>query len=805
MFVRVLLGIAAAVTALEAQCPNPPPFIGSASAPISVAAALSPTCMSAYRPGSFAYRATFFGTAGQRIAIDITVALGGDGFPQFDSYIYLLGTGFTVIAEDDDGEGGTDSRIPPSPMTLASTPQTGTFQLPSTGTYTIEVTTFDPNVTGQFTLRITSPAHCTPAAITVGQTVNGTLGAGDCFSPTGGRSNADRYTFSGTAGQQVLIELSSTAFDSYVYLLRADETIVATDDDSGGVPNARIPSTGLLTLSSAGTYIIEVASFDGIQGAYTLRLTAGAPTPPVVTSIAPYVGSGQQQTFTLVYSDPGGWQDLANVYVLFNVPNTTPNSCYVEFNRAGGSLRLLQNDGVTWIGPSVVLSGGPLTNSQCTINAALSSFSGSGNNLTVNLSVTFAAGFTGEKNVYMQAIDNGGLTSDRLLLGSWWPNTTTSQAVNRYRMYNPFSLSHLHTTDLNEYNVLATLGFVQEGIGSRIFTGPATAGSVTAVPLYRLYSITGVRHFWTSDRNEYVTLSRFTNLYSGEGADGFILPVASGNAIPLFRLRFATANPPIHHWTADAYENSVLVGSGGWIAEPGPGYVFPPTGPVVLNGLAPSKSESSMQALMAAGTATEPVVLAVVNGASHEETPVSPGSVVRIRGRGLNSVQSVRFEAVPAQIISSAENELTVVVPEQVSGKTQALLQIDGPAGRSMQRMLDVAPVDPGIFATDYSGRGRVEMRNEDGTVDHTKQPAERGSQISFDVTGVDADHAGELKALVGGYPAEVISARPSNENPGRITVTIRVPEDVSPAKAVPLEVHVGPSYSQRGVVMAVK
>jgi hypothetical protein len=44
-----------------------------------------------------------------------------------------------------------------------------------------------------------------------------------------------------------------------------------------------------------------------------------------------------------------------------------------------------------------------LSNSQCSINAAAATVVPSGNNLTVNLPVTFTAGYAGAKGIFMFA------------------------------------------------------------------------------------------------------------------------------------------------------------------------------------------------------------------------------------------------------------------------------------------------------------------------------------------------------------------------------------------------------------------
>jgi hypothetical protein len=90
-----------------------------------------------YRP--FAKRYTFSGVAGQTVSLELTAS--------FDTYMYLIGPGGNVVAQDDDGGSGLNSRIPAT---------SGEFMLPTTGTYTVEITSYATNVTGSFTLNSTS-------------------------------------------------------------------------------------------------------------------------------------------------------------------------------------------------------------------------------------------------------------------------------------------------------------------------------------------------------------------------------------------------------------------------------------------------------------------------------------------------------------------------------------------------------------------------------------------------------------------------------------------------------------------------
>lgn len=108
-----------------------------------------------------------------------------------------------------------------------------------------------------------------------GTSYSGTLSATDCTQGARGASYyTDRYSFNGTAGQQVAFQLSSTAFDTYLYLRTPTGSVWLSNDDGGGGTNSRIPaSSGGYTLPAgmSGTWVIEVTSFSaGRTGAYTL-------------------------------------------------------------------------------------------------------------------------------------------------------------------------------------------------------------------------------------------------------------------------------------------------------------------------------------------------------------------------------------------------------------------------------------------------------------------------------------------------------------------------------------------------------
>jgi len=119
---------------------------------------------------------------------------------------------------------------------------------------------------------------------------SGEITTDDCRMNDG--SYLDLIQFQGTAGQTVTIDMTSTAFDTYLYLLDSTPAVVASNDDFGGTTDSRIT----FTLTTSGTWTIGATSLQANQvGAYTLTIqcaagTAATPTPtPTVVPPGPTV------------------------------------------------------------------------------------------------------------------------------------------------------------------------------------------------------------------------------------------------------------------------------------------------------------------------------------------------------------------------------------------------------------------------------------------------------------------------------------------------------------------------------------
>jgi hypothetical protein len=105
--------------------------------------------------------------------------------------------------------------------------------------------------------------------IAMGETKTGTLTSEDPQLDEGEHYHS--YTFEGRAGDRVLVSLRSSAFDSYLAMLKTDVDFEEQDDDSGGNSNAELN----VTLPETGRYVIVVTSYEGEEtGSYTLSVKA---------------------------------------------------------------------------------------------------------------------------------------------------------------------------------------------------------------------------------------------------------------------------------------------------------------------------------------------------------------------------------------------------------------------------------------------------------------------------------------------------------------------------------------------------
>lgn len=193
----------------------------------------------------------------------------------FDTYLGLGKQCAEVSETDDDGAGGTNSRID----------FTGDGQ-----TWLIRANSLSGGETGSFVLSVSDlgpvPVVRT-TAIEFGQSLQGVLTSTDAVAED--ESYFDCYVFTGRPKEPVVVEMRSGEFDAYTAVYRGgvcDGEQLAVDDDSGGGTDSRLETT----LPASGAYSIRANSLgSGEVGAYRITLTGGAAVipertfPPVIT------------------------------------------------------------------------------------------------------------------------------------------------------------------------------------------------------------------------------------------------------------------------------------------------------------------------------------------------------------------------------------------------------------------------------------------------------------------------------------------------------------------------------------------
>jgi Abnormal spindle-like microcephaly-assoc'd, ASPM-SPD-2-Hydin/Beta-propeller repeat len=348
-----------------------------------------------------------------------------------------------------------------NPTDFGETTTCGTT-LPVGSNCSISVT-FTPAATGALTanLHVIDNSGNTGSTQTVTLSGTGATASGPptvvSIAPTSGIGQTQTFTmvYSDPNGisdlSQVLVlfntstSLSSACAVVYkpgtnqLYLYNNAGTALTTGitPGSGSVSNSQCTLTGSgssvttsgnnLTLNAALTF---AGSYGGAKSSYLEAVgntqnsgwvLEGTWTPTMVVSLSPASGTGLSQTFTTVYSDPNGVSDLSAVRLLFNTSLNVTSACYVEYSPATNKMYLYNDAGTAWLSTAVVPgSSTSVSNSQCTLDGTGSSFSTSGNNLTLNVALTFTGTFTGLQNVYMEAVGKT-QTSTWVGKGTWTP------------------------------------------------------------------------------------------------------------------------------------------------------------------------------------------------------------------------------------------------------------------------------------------------------------------------------------------------------------------------------------------------
>jgi uncharacterized protein (TIGR03437 family) len=235
----------------------------------------------------------------------------------------------------------------------------------------------------------------------------------------------------------------------------------------------------------------------------------------------------------------------------------------------------------------------------------------------------------------------------------------------------------------------------------------------------------------------------------------------------------------------------------------------------------------------------------IVNAGSYVGGAVAPGEIVTIFGSGMGPASLVTlqldsrglvstslggtrvlFDGIPAPLIYVRSDQISAVVPYDLTGKTiaEAVVQFNDKAVGSL--IVPVAAAMPAIFAADSSGVGQAAILNQDGRLNSPSNPAAPGSVITMFATGAGATDPSGIDGLaavppypkplnpvqvtIGGREAgiEYAGAAPGMVS-GVLQVNARVPDQVETGNCVSIFITMG-SYStflvssQMGICVAV-
>ena len=175
----------------------------------------------------------------------------------FDTYLIVLDPSGNAIAEDDDGGGGTNSRI--------------SWTAAMTGSYPVFANSYGEDASGAYTLTVRRGGGGRAGGGAVGgEVLQGALTSSS--SLMGDNTPFEMHFIQAQAGESLEIAMRSSAFDTYLMILDMDGNKVVEDDDSGGGTDSLVSFTAPTT----GSYTIVANAYgENARGSYTVTINRG--------------------------------------------------------------------------------------------------------------------------------------------------------------------------------------------------------------------------------------------------------------------------------------------------------------------------------------------------------------------------------------------------------------------------------------------------------------------------------------------------------------------------------------------------
>ena len=233
----------------------------------------------------------------------------------------------------------------------------------------------------------------------------------DTFVDTGvGNANSCRVQY----GPPNILYLQSNDLTTWYQGTAGSAAVLQNSQCSVNLATSLVSGSGTtLTVAVALSFS---STFTGAKNIYALAAdsasssgwktlgswTATAPPvtlgPPTV-QVSPTSGSGSSTTFSVAVTDgSSGYSAITQADLFIGNTVGAASSCYFDYSAATNALSL-RNDANTGWSSAILGSAVTLQNSQCSVNTALATASGSGNTLTLKVPVTFTTSYIGTRSL----------------------------------------------------------------------------------------------------------------------------------------------------------------------------------------------------------------------------------------------------------------------------------------------------------------------------------------------------------------------------------------------------------------------
>jgi uncharacterized protein (TIGR03437 family) len=218
--------------------------------------------------------------------------------------------------------------------------------------------------------------------------------------------------------------------------------------------------------------------------------------------------------------------------------------------------------------------------------------------------------------------------------------------------------------------------------------------------------------------------------------------------------------------------------------------------------LVADSGNNRIRSLTPSEAAPDTATVAVVNGASLAAGPIAPGEIITIFGTGFDPANTQLLVAGgSATLFYTSATQLNALAPGSLTPDSPTTISIVVDAVTVATSSVPVVTAAPGIFTTGATGQAAA--LNQDGSLNSSMNPADRGSIVSIYATG-QGTGTGNVTLTIAGYSAPLSYAGPAPGFPGLMKINAQIPCGFLPPGNQPVTLSIDGISSQPGVTLAI-